>query len=232
MTFQEKVQEWMLVCFGPEVSADRLERADRFVEEVLELLQSVEYPRERIGALEDYVYSRPVGENNQELGGVMLTLAAFCESHGLFMQAAGEDELLRVWGKVEKIREKQAAKPHGSALPVATAAPQTGYDKALAEAIAERLRQIEAEGWSAEHDDSHAHGEMARAAAAYCLGQWELTGAVQDGKRFLPWRKLIWPWSKEWWKPKTRREDLIRAAALIIAEIERLDRSTLEGGEP
>ncbi|ATN32863.1 hypothetical protein ACO34A_03485 [Rhizobium sp. ACO-34A] len=102
--------------------------------------------------------------------------------------------------------------------------------QALAEAIAERLRQIEAEGWSAEHDDSHANGEMARAAAAYCLGQQELTGAVQDGKRFLPWRKLIWPWSKEWWKPKTRREDLIRAAALIIAEIERLDRSALEGG--
>lgn len=92
-------------------------------------------------------------------------------------------------------------------------------------AIAERLRQIETEGWTTKHDDSHAHSEMARAAAAYCLGQWELTGRVQDGKRFLPWRSLIWPWSKEWWKPKTRREDLIRAAALIIAEIQRLNRA-------
>lgn len=128
MTFQQRVQEWMLACFGQSVSADKLERADRFLEEVLELLQSVEYPRERIGALEDYVYSRPVGENHQELGGVMLTLAAFCEPHGLFMQAAGEDELLRVWGKVEKIRKKQARKPHGSALPVATADPHNGYD--------------------------------------------------------------------------------------------------------
>jgi hypothetical protein len=27
-----------------------------------------------------------------------------------------------------------------------------------------------------------------------------------------------------WWKPKDRRRDLVRAAALIIAEIERLDR--------
>lgn len=96
----------------------------------------------------------------------------------------------------------------------------------LAEAIAERVRQIETEGWTPEHDDSHEHGEMARAAAAYCLGQDELTGRVQDGKRFLPWRSMIWPWAREWWKPKTRREDLIRAAALIIAEIERLDRTT------
>ncbi len=99
----------------------------------------------------------------------------------------------------------------------------------LVDAIAERVRQIEAEGWTAEHDDSHAEGEMARAAAAYCLGQYEMTGRVQDGKRFLLWRSVLWPWSKEWWKPKTRREDLIRAAALIVAEIERLDRN--DGGD-
>ena len=104
-------------------------------------------------------------------------------------------------------------------------APPEKHMQGLADAIAERVRQIDAEGWTTEHDDSHAHSEMARAAAAYCLGQPELTGRVQDGKRFLPWRSMIWPWSKEWWKPKTRREDLIRAAALIIAEIERLDRA-------
>lgn len=113
---------------------------------------------------------------------------------------------------------------------VETPAPVT-HLRGLADAIAERVRQIEAEGWTTEHDDSHEHGEMARAAAAYCLGQHELMGRVQDGKRFLPWRSMIWPWSKEWWKPKTRREDLIRAAALIIAEIERLDRAALAATE-
>jgi hypothetical protein len=41
-------------------------------------------------------------------------------------------------------------------------------------------------------------------------------------------RKLIdhvWPWSREWWQPKDRRRDLVRAGALIVAEIERLDRA-------
>jgi hypothetical protein len=35
----------------------------------------------------------------------------------------------------------------------------------------------------------------------------------------------LWPWHDDWWKPKDRRRDLIRAAALIVAEIERLDRA-------
>ena len=123
MTFQKRVQKWMHACFGEVVSADRLERGDRYLEETLELLQSVGYPRERILALEEYVYARPIGEPHQEAGGVMLTLAAFCEPHGLDMTKAGEDELFRCWGKIEKIREKQARKPTGSALPIAADPP-------------------------------------------------------------------------------------------------------------
>lgn len=38
------------------------------------------------------------------------------------------------------------------------------------------------------------------------------------------WR-VLWPWDREWWKPKDRRRNLVRAAALLIAEIERLDRA-------
>ncbi|MEQ1403869.1 hypothetical protein ABK249_02890 [Neorhizobium sp. Rsf11] len=123
MNFQKRVQKWMHACFGEEISADRLERGDRFLEEVIELLQSVGYPRERISALEDYVYSRPVGHPPQEVGGVMVTFAAFCEPHGLDMTNAGEDELFRCWRKIEAIRAKQASKPVGSALPVAIAPP-------------------------------------------------------------------------------------------------------------
>ena len=36
-----------------------------------------------------------------------------------------------------------------------------------------------------------------------------------------------WPWHRQWWKPKNARRDLVRAAALIVAEIERLDRATV-----
>lgn len=116
---QSRVQPWMMACFGPEISADKLERSDRFIEEALELVQSGDYPKERVLALVDYVYGRDKGEMPQEVGGVMITLAAFCLAHDIDMHEAGETELARIWAKVEKIRAKQAAKPTGSALPVA-----------------------------------------------------------------------------------------------------------------
>ncbi|WP_260855657.1 hypothetical protein [Mesorhizobium amorphae] len=121
-SFQQRVQPWMMACFGQEISADKLERADRFIEEALELVQSGGYPRERVAALTDYVYSREAGEVFQEVGGVMVTLAAYCLAHDLDMHEAGETELERIWTKVEQIRAKQAAKPTGSALPVAVPA--------------------------------------------------------------------------------------------------------------
>lgn len=117
-SFQSRVAPWMDQCFGPEISADRLERGDRFLEEALELLQSGGYQAERVAQLASYVYSRPAGEPAQEVGGVMVTLAAYCLAHDLDMHAAGETELARVWTKIDTIREKQAAKPRGSALPI------------------------------------------------------------------------------------------------------------------
>lgn len=89
--------------------------------------------------------------------------------------------------------------------------------KAAEDALAERSRQVEAEGWTPEHDDAHSDGSLAVAAACYALSS---TGWL---KKSL-WR--LWPktWSASWLKPKSRREDLVRAAALILAEIERLDR--------
>lgn len=123
-TLQARVQPWMMACFGPEISADRLERNDRFIEEALELVQASDYPKERALALVDYVYGRDQGEINQEVGGVMITLAAHCLAHGVDMHEAGETELARIWTKVEAIRAKQAAKPTGSALPIAAAASE------------------------------------------------------------------------------------------------------------
>jgi hypothetical protein len=118
--FQNRVAPWMDACFGPEISADKLERNDRFIEEALELVQASGYPKERALALVDYVYGREQGEINQEVGGVMVTLAAHCLAHGVDMHDAGETELARIWTKVDVIRAKQAAKPKGSALPIAT----------------------------------------------------------------------------------------------------------------
>lgn len=139
-SLQRGVHEWMLACFGGAIAADQLERADRFIEEALELAQTMPgFTAERAHALVDYVFSRPVGERNQEVGGVMVTLAALCNTVDLSMQAEAERELARVWTKVDAIRAKQAAKPTGSALPVAQARTNTNTElvEALREAVAE-----------------------------------------------------------------------------------------------
>ncbi|MEV2086273.1 hypothetical protein ABZQ57_27605 [Pseudomonas aeruginosa] len=86
---------------------------------------------------------------------------------------------------------------------------------------AERRRQVEAEGWTPEHDDEHSHGQMARAAACYALAG---SSAPNDGTAALL-VSLAWPWDEQWWKPSTARRDMVKACALALAEIERLDRA-------
>lgn len=120
-TFQSRVAPWMRDTFGPEISADKVERNDRFIEEALELVQAGGMTRDRVLALVDYTYGRPTGHLPQEVGGVMVTLAALCLAQGVDMHAEGETELARISTPemMKKIRAKQASKPRGSALPVA-----------------------------------------------------------------------------------------------------------------
>ncbi|MEO1035242.1 MAG: hypothetical protein AAFX44_06740 [Pseudomonadota bacterium] len=86
---------------------------------------------------------------------------------------------------------------------------------ALEDIAAERQRQIDSEGWTADHDDEHTDDELSEAAACYALS------GVCNARWLI---EKIWPWDLKWWKPKDRRRDLVRAGALIVAEIERLDR--------
>ena len=130
-TFQPRVKPWLIACFGAEIAGDRAERNHRFLEESLELVQSLGCTAGHAHQLVDYVFGRPVGEPHQEAGGVMTTLAALCLANGLDMHIAGEDELARIWTKVEQIRAKQAAKPEGSPLAEAMPARQVGAPAAL-----------------------------------------------------------------------------------------------------
>jgi hypothetical protein len=93
---------------------------------------------------------------------------------------------------------------------------------------AERQRQVTEEGWTAEHDAEHAKGELARAAACYALppDRRQIATARHPAdrtSRFEPW-PLGWPWHPSWWKPAPddRVRELVKAAALIAAEIDRL----------
>lgn len=127
------------------------------------------------------------------------------------------------------------------AAPPATPAPRPDTGK-LAEAVgegagvrliaAERQRQQSAEGWTPEHDDTHDKGEMAAAAACYLTGDRNDRmihphDAMGDdrGARTWPRPPENWPWDWSWWKPKDRLRNLVRAGALIAAEIDRLQRA-------
>lgn len=101
-----------------------------------------------------------------------------------------------------------------------------------AELIAgERSRQQFSERWTPEHDDEYKLGELATAAECY------LRSGDMGVDRFNPPSR--WPWAFRWWKPtpEDRIKELVKAGALIAAEIERLQRieragkSTANGDE-
>lgn len=96
---------------------------------------------------------------------------------------------------------------------------------AARDVLAERRRQVEQEGWTPEHDDKHGRFSMSYAAACYALAD---SPAVRTETIDIV---KIWQWSGwsylAWWKPKDRRSNLVRAGALILAEIERLDRASV-----
>lgn len=168
-TFQERVQPWMMACFGPAIAADTIERNHRFFEEAAELTQACGMTADEAHQLVDYVWNRPVGERKQEVGGVMVTLAALCLAQQLDMHECGETELDRIWTKTEQIRAKQAAKPKHSPLPehVSDASPREalGYKLGMRVLQSDLYRQLD-DAERAECDEFIARGmDVARATA-------------------------------------------------------------------
>jgi hypothetical protein len=139
-SFQQRVGGWMQECFTPGIIADKLERNDRFIEEALELVQSLNYSADRAHALVDYVFGREKGEPSQEVGGVMVTLAALCNPNDLSMDMAAETELARILDPaiVLKIRAKQASKPTGSALPIPHPSSSVSAEVTVTDEMVER----------------------------------------------------------------------------------------------
>ena len=84
---------------------------------------------------------------------------------------------------------------------------------------AERQRQIDVEGWTPEHDDEHSSSELNRAARFYAK-KAQYPESYTDVKA-----PMGWPWDTEWWKPSPDPiRNLVKAGALIAAEIDRLQR--------
>jgi len=97
----------------------------------------------------------------------------------------------------------------------------------------ERIRQIEKEGWTAEHDDQHMDDELALAAACYAIPELEREYIDTEHGGEIP---NYWPWEEKWWKPEYAPElekkstiegrirELTKAGALIAAAIDQLQR--------
>lgn len=104
----------------------------------------------------------------------------------------------------------------------------------------ERRRQVETEGWSAEHDDEHGADDMARAAACYATPDYRrsMESRVQPGSTRSPEFYVsvprMWPWFADDWKPSPddRVRELAKAGALIAAEIDRLQRKAAKEATP
>lgn len=106
--------------------------------------------------------------------------------------------------------------------PTAASPLAVKLSNASQDVLAERHRQVSAEGWSSAHDDQYQNSELPDAAACYAIN------AHNQGFS----TPAHWPWPPEWWKQTNPRRDLVKAGALILAEIERIDRAaggTVEG---
>jgi hypothetical protein len=96
---------------------------------------------------------------------------------------------------------------------------------------AERRRQVEAEGWTPEHDDEHDDSALLNAARSYelCAAFQLLQHDPEHAESVLVRRAMdvppIWPWHPSWWKPSDDPvRNLVKAGALIAAEIDRIQR--------
>lgn len=98
---------------------------------------------------------------------------------------------------------------------------------------AERQRQIDGEGWTAEHDDEHCFGEISGAGAAYAaLAARQIGSGMYEAETTNP-PAQTWRWASEWWKPSPDPiKNLVRAGALIAAEIDRLHREAATADTP
>lgn len=93
--------------------------------------------------------------------------------------------------------------------------------KAINDVLSERRHQIEEAGNTFEREDTYTNGSLVVSGACYALCNRDLKGEAP----------VLWPWDTDVWTPESYRRNLVKAAALILAEIERLDRAEAKARE-
>lgn len=92
---QGAIWDWTCGTFGEDACTSK-ERAMRFLEEAIELVQAEGIDIAAINAVLAHVLAKEPGNPVQEAGGVGLTLLAYCESKGFSADDAEAGELVRV----------------------------------------------------------------------------------------------------------------------------------------
>lgn len=106
-----RVRKWIMRVFGVEVYWNRRERGRRFIEECIELVQAMDISKDDVQQILDRIYSRPVGDVEQEVGGVGITLLGLCGCLGLDFDILTDTELRRIEAlPIDHWRKRQAAK--------------------------------------------------------------------------------------------------------------------------
>lgn len=151
-----------------------------------------------------------------------VTMPDGSQARGKFMHHPDDDDssAITIWGK-QDLRMLLIE----SILKLDRHYKQHSRNSIHFEILAERLRQIYDEGFDTSHDDAHDAGELSGAAAAYAMHAADALHPQSQGDAFrngeIPYG---WCWDEKWFKPTTPRQSLIKAAALIVAEIEKMDR--------
>jgi hypothetical protein len=113
---------------------------------------------------------------------------------------------------------------NGDTVTIRSIAAGSFLSGAVCDVLLERQRQVRDKGWTPAHDDDHAGGELARAGACYALAASAFRAEENEmASTFIDLAVTLFPWP-EGIKPGTRRRHLVKAAALILAEMDRLDR--------
>ncbi|MCE3262592.1 MAG: hypothetical protein K0R43_1671 [Pseudoduganella sp.] len=157
----------------------------------------------------------PVAVDLSEKDWLNIKLAAVHLGEAKFYTAAEN-----LFGILARRRERVAAQVAPVAMSLAAAA-----------VLAERRRQVEQEDWSHEHDDAHPCGEIAAFAAVYAMPPAARDWPAEETGYGATFGEALCP---EDWTPKfgDRRRELVKAGALILAEIERLDRADIAANPP
>jgi hypothetical protein len=134
----------------------------------------------------------------------------------------------QVLAEVKRLKSDDA--PEEAVCARAKEVVRAGLSSAAVDVLTERRRQISAEGWTPEHDDNHPDGALSMAAACYAAHAGT-TLQSQEYSAAEVFVRVYWPWAMDWWKPTAPRRDLVKAGALTLAQIERLDRAAQKGGE-